>query len=99
MDAMRFVDEFDLVARLDRAAAVIGALAKLGLYHLAQMEAFDAMMFAAEWQVRNAEAKRLENGELELERRRAHLKAVYEEADEYTREHGSELLWGMQQHA
>ena len=93
MEAIRVVDECDLVARLERTVAVIRALRKLGLSHLAHMEAFDAKIFATEWQVRNAEAKRLVNGELELERRRAHLQAVYEEVDEYTREYGSKLLY------
>ena len=84
------VDEGDVVlARLNRALAVAKELNKLGLHHLARLKVFDARTYAAEWQVRQEEAKCPVNMS-ELERRRAKLSAMYKMVDDYKREHGSE---------
>ena len=81
------------VARLNKAAVVVEEYRKLGLYHLAHMEAFDAQIYAAEWRFRKEEARRPADVQ-ELELRRVRLSALCKRFDDYKREYDSE--WCME---
>ena len=83
------VDAKEVRARLQRATVVVRELKKLGLHHLAHLEALDGQMFAAEWRVRYEEALHPVNAP-ELEKRRDFLSALRNEMDCYKRKHGSE---------
>ena len=88
------IDECDVVARLKKASVVVKEWTKLGLYHLAHLEAFETRIYAAEWAFRREEARRPVNV-LELESRRVRLSALCKRFDDYKREYGSE--WCMEQ--